>query len=160
VLVGLTYAGMFAALWIVLGIVAAVALRRPTLALLVVLCVAAADLAATAVKHSVDRRRPHDALGVDTLVETPTSPAFPSGHASTSFAAAVVLSVALPRLAPAFFVLAALVAYSRLYTGVHYPLDVMGGAVLGAAVATALLLLARAPRRWRRPQTRARPRGR
>jgi undecaprenyl-diphosphatase len=50
-----------------------------------------------------------------------------------------VLSVLAPRAAPAFLLLAAAIAYSRLYVGVHWPLDVVGGAVLG--VVTALLLL-------------------
>jgi len=57
----------------------------------------------------------------------------------------MVLSVLVPRAAPAFFVLAAAIAYSRLYVGVHFPLDVVGGAVIG--LATALLLLAVARRR-------------
>jgi membrane-associated phospholipid phosphatase len=49
-----------------------------------------------------------------------------------------VLTFAFPRLAAPLFVLAAAVAFSRVYVGVHYPLDVIGGAVLGALVATAL----------------------
>ncbi|HEU0303969.1 MAG TPA: phosphatase PAP2 family protein [Gaiellaceae bacterium] len=159
--VGLTYAGTHGALWIALGIVAAFALRRPWLALLVPSAVVVADLASSGLKHAVGRARPEHALeGLDPLVTTPSSPAFPSGHAATSFAAAVVLSVALPRLAPAFLALAALVAYSRLYVGVHFPLDVLAGALVGAAVATALLLLARALPRWRPRPTRARPTGR
>ena len=50
----------------------------------------------------------------------------------------------MPR-APAFFLLAAAIAWSRLYVGVHYPLDVLGGAVLGVLIALALRFLAR---RW------------
>jgi undecaprenyl-diphosphatase len=109
-------------------------------------------------KLAVDRRRPEDGIaGVDALVSTPSTAAFPSGHAATSFAAAVVLSLALPTLAPAFLVLAAAVSFSRLYVGVHFPLDVLAGAALGAGVATALLLLARALRRSRPRPTPALP---
>jgi undecaprenyl-diphosphatase len=116
--------------------------------------VALADLSASGLKQATDRRRPEETLhGIDVLVTTPSTPAFPSGHASTSFAAAVVLSVAAPALAPAIVVLAALVGFSRLYVGVHFPLDVLAGAVLGAAVATTLLLLARSLRRSRSPRT-------
>jgi undecaprenyl-diphosphatase len=46
-----------------------------------------------------------------------------------------------PRLAPGFIVLAAAIGFSRVYVGVHYPLDVVGGAVLGVAIAAALLRL-------------------
>jgi undecaprenyl-diphosphatase len=148
VFVGLTYAGTMGALWIVLGVVAGIALRRWWVALAVPVAVLLADLSATGVKHATGRRRPEEALGeIDVLVSTPGSPGFPSGHAATSFAAAVILSVALPALAPAFVALAALVAFSRLYVGVHFPLDVLAGAALGAAIATALLLLARTLRR-------------
>jgi undecaprenyl-diphosphatase len=57
-----------------------------------------------------------------------------------AFAAATVLAVLVPPAAAAFFVLALAIGYSRVYVGVHWPLDVVGGAVLG--IATALLLLA------------------
>lgn len=156
--VGLTYAGTHGLLWVGLGVAAAVALRRPWVAVLVPVAVLLADLSASGLKHATDRRRPEDALGgIDVLVTTPSTPAFPSGHAATSFAAAVVLSVAVPTLAPVFVALAALVAFSRLYVGVHFPLDVLAGATLGAAVATALLLLSRSLRRSRWLRTRGLP---
>jgi undecaprenyl-diphosphatase len=148
-------------LWIALGIVVAAWRRRPGIALAVPAVVLLADLAASALKLATDRPRPEEALaGIDVLVTTPSTSAFPSGHAATSFAAAVVLSLALPSLAPAFLVLAAAVSFSRLYVGVHFPLDVIGGAALGVAVATALLLLARALRRSRSPRTPGLPTGR
>ena len=56
------------------------------------------------------------------------------GHASQSFAAAVVLASALPRRRAWWFLLAALIAFSRIYIGVHYPLDVAAGIVVGLAV--------------------------
>ena len=76
------------------------------------------------------------------LVPTPHTGAFPSGHSATAFACATVIAWASPRLAVPAFVLAALVAWSRVYVGVHWPLDVLGGAALGVLVATALLKLA------------------
>jgi undecaprenyl-diphosphatase len=56
-----------------------------------------------------------------------------------------MLSALVPRAAPAFYVLALAIGYSRIYIGVHWPLDVVGGAVLG--IATALLPLAITRRR-------------
>ncbi|MDP9285952.1 MAG: phosphatase PAP2 family protein [Actinomycetota bacterium] len=73
------------------------------------------------------------------------SSSFPAGHAATAFAGAVVLSVVAPRLAPAFLGLAVLIAISRVYVGVHYPTDVLAGAVLGALVGAAGAAVLRLP---------------
>jgi undecaprenyl-diphosphatase len=85
------------------------------------------------------------------LLRTPSSHSFPSGHSTTAFAAATVLALYVPRFRVPLFVLAALIAWSRVVVGVHYPLDVLGGAVLGTglglAAARALPQLARARRR-------------
>jgi undecaprenyl-diphosphatase len=101
-----------------------------------------ADGVASIVKVVVGEKRPTEP---DPLITIPHSHSFPSGHTATATAAAVVLSALVPRLAPLFVVLAAAIAYSRVYVGVHYPLDLVGGAAIGAA--TALLLLAAARRR-------------
>jgi undecaprenyl-diphosphatase len=79
--------------------------------------------------------------------------AFPSGHAATSFAGATVLSFAFPKLAPYLYVLAAAVAFSRVYVGVHYPLDIVGGALLGVVVALGLRYLVHRQRRHVRSTT-------
>ena len=104
--------------------------------MLVLLADAAAQGVADALKSAVGSRRPH---GYDPLVAVPHSPSFPSGHATSSFACATVLCALAPRLSPAFVLLAAAIAYSRLYVGVHWPLDVVAGAALGVAIALLLL---------------------
>ena len=113
--------------------------RRWATVWLTLVAVALADWSAMGIKALVDRDRPPlDYAEPKTLVPVPHDASFPSGHAATSFAAATTLSFAFPRLAPALFVLAAAVAFSRVYVGVHYPLDVIGGAALGVLVAVAL----------------------
>jgi undecaprenyl-diphosphatase len=74
---------------------------------------------------------------------------FPSGHAATSFAGAALLSRFLPGRWPVLFLLAVGIAFSRVYVGVHYPADVVGGAILGTLVAIALRQLAAVPLRSR-----------
>ncbi len=87
----------------------------------------------TAIKQAVRRPRPRLA-GLPPLTSTPTQLSFPSAHASTSFAGALVYSrLGLP--AAPLYALATGLALSRLYLGVHYPSDVLAGAVLGTLVA-------------------------
>jgi undecaprenyl-diphosphatase len=144
---GLSYAGRFGLLWIVLAAVLAALYRRWGVLLLTVIAVAVADWTSIALKTLFDRPRPPLRYPEPkTLVPLPHDASFPSGHAATSFAAATILSFAFPRWAPAFLVLAAAVAFSRVYVGVHYPLDVIGGAALGVLVATALRRLVTARR--------------
>jgi undecaprenyl-diphosphatase len=87
----------------------------------------------TALKYAVGRRRP-TLPGLPPLTSTPTELSFPSAHASTSFAGALAYArLGLP--APALYGLAGSLALSRLYLGVHYPSDVLAGALLGTGVA-------------------------
>ncbi len=87
----------------------------------------------TAVKLLVRRPRPR-LRDLPPLIGTPTTLSFPSAHASTAFAGALAYSRAgLP--GPPLYALAGALAYSRLYLGVHYPSDVLAGALLGTAVA-------------------------
>lgn len=65
----------------------------------------------------------------------PISPAFPSGHSATAFAFATGVGHALPQVATALRSLAALVAYSRVHVGVHYPGDVIAGGLVGTVFA-------------------------
>jgi undecaprenyl-diphosphatase len=96
----------------------------------------------------VGRSRPDPvAAGVPLArqVRMPLTTSFPSGHAAAAFAFATGVGHLMPREAVPLHGLAALVAYSRVHTGVHYPADVVAGAVVGVAMAqlTARTLAAR-----------------
>jgi undecaprenyl-diphosphatase len=146
----LSYAGRLGLLWAAIALVLCVLYRRWGLLGLTIIAVALADWSAMGIKALVDRPRPPLRYAEpDPLVRTPHDASFPSGHAATSFAAATIMSFAFPRLAPFLFVLAALVAWSRVYVGVHYPLDIIGGAVLGVLVAIALRRLVASRQRSR-----------
>jgi undecaprenyl-diphosphatase len=123
--------------------------------LLTVPTVVAADVIAYGIKVLVDRPRP----GLNPLVRLPTDPSFPSGHSATSFAGATVLAAFLPRrAAPVLFALAAGIAFSRIYVGVHWPFDVLAGALLGTALGAVMVRALRSPARFPRRSSREPPR--
>ena len=82
-------------------------------------------------------------------VPMPLSRSFPSGHSASAFAFATAAGHELPAVGLPLRGLAALVAYSRVHTGVHYPGDVMAGSLLGGTVAGTLVALRHAADRRR-----------
>ena len=92
----------------------------------------------TAIKPWARRRRPDRetaAVPVERHVRMPTSHSFPSGHSAAAFAFAAGVGRNLPGAAPPLTLLASLVAYSRVHTGVHYPGDVVVGSLCGVTLA-------------------------
>jgi undecaprenyl-diphosphatase len=135
-------------IFLVIAAISALYWRRPAIFMYVLLGTLLADLLSLVIRYAIGRDRPPiDYPDPVPLVRLPDNPSFPSGHAATSFAAAALLSWLTPLPKVALFVLAGLIAFSRVYVGVHYPLDVIGGALLGLAVATALRRLVEARRR-------------
>src|SRR6185312_90854 len=88
------------------------------------------------IKATVGRVRPCDALAwcPPLGVPSPGGHSFPSGHAAGSFAFAAFVALRAPRWAVPAILWAVLVAWSRVVLGVHYPSDVLAGALLGTAV--------------------------
>ena len=85
-------------------------------------------------KYGTNRTRPYNAYSNIDNITSPSSPSFPSGHTSTAFATATSLSIVFPKwyvIAPSYL-WACSVGYSRMHLGVHYPSDVLAGAIFGA----------------------------
>ena len=85
------------------------------------------------IKNIVQRPRPFVTFtDLEIIIPTPSEFSFPSGHTSSSFAAAAVFYRHLPKkLGVPSVILAGLIGFSRLYVGVHYPTDVLAGVVMG-----------------------------
>ena len=88
----------------------------------------------TVLKNIFQRIRPYLEANVPIIIGHPGGYSFPSGHTSSSFAAATVLAFTFKKWGALFYVLAALIGFSRAYLYVHYPTDIIAGAVLGWAV--------------------------
>ena len=135
--------------WIVLAFVVSLVTRRGLWAaigwaVVVALVTFAADAVSFGVKDLVHRTRPFDAHPQIHPLYVVHSSSFPAGHAATAFAGATLLSYLVPRAAPLFVLLAAAIGYSRVYVGVHYPGDVVAGALLGVLCGLVALLALRA----------------
>jgi undecaprenyl-diphosphatase len=133
-------------IWLSVAAMMAVAGERRRRAALVGLAAVgvASAVANAGVKPLVRRERPGRVETVRThVVRMPTSASYPSGHAASAFAFSTAVGGGLPELDAALRLAATTVAYSRVHTGVHYPGDVVAGAVIGAGIGSFAHHLAR-----------------
>ncbi len=93
------------------------------------------------VKIWVQRDRP-EAVGLEPILRTHSHSgwSFPSNHAANNFALARTVQVLVPSYALAAYIFAATVAISRVYVGVHFPADILAGAIIGWIAATLVML--------------------
>jgi undecaprenyl-diphosphatase len=138
-------AGEYAAVWAGIGVVgASIDERRRDQWLLAGIAGPVAVGVNFAAKLAVGRQRPlieeHPPLA-----RAPTKLSFPSAHATSSVAGATALGRVEPRARPYLFGLAAAICVGRPYLGMHYPSDVLGGAVLGFCLGRAIPGLGRSP---------------
>ena len=110
--------------------------------LLIITIIISDQLSSSVIKYWFERPRPCYSLqNVHLLVSCGSGLSFPSSHAVNNFAGALVLTFFYPRAKWWFFGFAALVAFSRVSVGVHYPSDVIGGAVIGLLCAGSVLIV-------------------
>jgi membrane-associated phospholipid phosphatase len=102
-------------------------------------CVAATSAFVNIAVKPIARRRRPDRVGggvpTGRHVDMPSSASFPSGHTAAAVAFASGVGRVAPMMSAPLHSLAALVGYSRVHTGVHYPGDVVAGALIGSVVA-------------------------
>ena len=144
VMIFITSIGNYAFVWIVISVSLVIPQKTRKIGIMSLVALLVSFLLNNLIlKDVVGRIRPYEVIsGLELLVNPATDLSFPSGHAGNSFAVAVVLFQKLPRKygIPAL-VLASLIGISRLYIGIHYPTDVLAGAVIGTLIAIFIVKL-------------------
>ena len=111
--------------------------------LMLILITVSDQLSSFVIKNLFERIRPCNVLpNVRALTGCSDSFSFPSSHAVNNFAAAVFFYKIFPNLKWILFIVAFLIAFSRVYVGRHYPSDILGGAIIGSAIGYAFAFIA------------------
>lgn len=135
-MVGISYSATSGLIWSVLGFLMTCSRRWRRCGVSVIVSVALAYVVVDAIlKPLVCRDRPFAVEDFDLLVPAPDTWSFPSGHTASAFAGAVAIMIHDRRWGSFALAYAILVGVSRLYLCVHWPTDVLAGAIVGAAVA-------------------------
>jgi undecaprenyl-diphosphatase len=118
--------------------------NEKNLALLLTVSIVAGALFTYPLKFLIDRARPYATIESARLL-TPAEydPSFPSGHAEMSFLAATVVSRFHPEYAKYLYAFSFIVVLSRIYVGVHFPGDVVAGAIIGIMIGKGMLIVAK-----------------
>ena len=131
---GITHLGDAGIIWIILAVLLLISKRTRKAGIAAILALLLSLLITNVcIKNTVARIRPYEVIdGLRLMIEKQKDFSFPSGHTSASFAAACAFYHTLPKKwGIAAVILAVLISLSRLYVGVHYPSDVLGGLIIG-----------------------------
>lgn len=134
----ITTLGNAGVIWIVVSVGLLIPKKTRSVGVLALISLAFSALIDNVIlKNVVARTRPYEVIeGLTSLVGVQKDYSFPSGHTGSAFAAAVVMFLGLPKkYGIPILVFACLMGLSRLYVGVHYPSDVLGGALIGTGIA-------------------------
>lgn len=131
-----TYIGEGGAVWIAAALLMLCFAKTRKISLPVILAlVMELIINENIIKQLVRRTRPFVMNpDIDTIVHKPSSYSFPSGHTCTAFAAATAIFMHNKKMGIAAYAVAVLIAFSRNYFYIHFPTDVICGAILGAAI--------------------------
>lgn len=138
IMVMITTSGNYGYIWFAIAIPLIISNRNRSTGLTVILAMLITGLSGeVTIKHIVGRVRPcNREFSEDLLIKHPAHYSFPSGHTASSFAVSMVILFMLPIMFVPVFVYACLMGFSRMYVLVHYPTDVLAGAVLGLICGT------------------------
>ena len=135
-----TYAGEAGTIWIIISIVLIFTKKYRKAGFLTLLCLLICYIANDLIiKNIVMRPRPFETItNLQVLSALPSSWSFPSGHACSSFAAAYAITRGCGKKGAFAYILAALIAFSRSYVGVHYFSDILVGGIVGTVLSAAI----------------------
>lgn len=126
----------YSAVWLILAFVLTCTKDYRRAGVAIIVSVAAAYIVSDLIlKPLVDRARPYEVADFELIVAAATTSSFPSGHVASSFAAATALFIYNKKAGAAAAAFACLVGVSRMYLYLHWPTDVLAGAIIGIAVA-------------------------
>ncbi len=125
--------GSIAQLWIIVGLILLIFKKtRKTGAAVLIAYIGVFVFGQMILKHLIARPRPCQIdLDFPLLLERPSTTSFPSSHSAFSFGAATAIFMSYKKAGILAFIVAALIAYSRLYLFMHFPTDVLAGIILG-----------------------------
>lgn len=141
VMVFVTTLGNYGAIWIAIAILLLISKEYRKYGWLLIISLLLCGLIGNIIlKPTIARVRPFDFNNIfEILIQKPRDYSFPSGHTMSAFAAASILFYMNKNIGRCAYLLAALIAFSRLYLYVHYPSDVLVGLILGVFLSSTVI---------------------
>lgn len=132
--VAVSFLGNGGMVWILAIVVLLLSPKTRKAGIAAAVALAAEAVICSCLKIVIARPRPFDIdRSIELLIAPPSDYSFPSGHTASSFACASAIRYAGLRYSVPAFILASMIAFSRIYLLVHYPSDILGGVILGFA---------------------------
>ncbi|ACA46553.1 phosphatase PAP2 family protein [Clostridium botulinum] len=143
IMIFITSIGNLGLIWIAISVLLLISKKYRRVGMLCTASLILSSLIGEVVlKNLVQRGRPFTAIeGINLLIKAPKSFSFPSGHTASSFAVAIVIGRKIKSFKLPIYILAFAIAFSRLYLYVHYPSDVLVGALIGIISANIILYI-------------------